>query len=172
MKPTPHIFMLDDEARLLHSIQVNVEDSYNFHGFETPTEFIDAVLSHKAPAILVIDHHLGQGQATDGLHVTERIRKEHTFGLILPIIYYSAGFDARQFVKGGVEHFMFSPNVLLNKASNGDTGDLESVIDAARDMLDQVLSLSSDQSLQQALNRPGAGVDFDLFAGEDEAGRS
>lgn len=154
------VLLLDDEERVIRSFGVALDDEkYEFSGFTTPEDFQAAVLGDPMPAILVVDHDLGRGADQTGYHVVRAIRTQHPFGLILPIIYYSARENPMGFVNNSAKDLMFSPSAMVAK---NDDDAVYVAVDRAAQALGQVLALASQQALEQAFLTPGT-VNDDEF---------
>ena len=147
------VLLLDDEERIIRSFSAALDDEkYLFSGFTTPEDFQAAVLGDPMPAILVVDHDLSRGTDLTGYHVVREIRTQHPFGLILPIIYYSARENPMGFVNNSAKDLMFSPSAMVAK---NDDDAVYVAVDRAAEALGQVLALAAHQALEQSFLTPG-----------------
>ena len=99
------------------------------------------------PFLSILDHDLGDPVGRTGLFISEYIRREHSFGLLLPIMYYSGRYQSAEFIDERISHGDMSPTFFLEKGRSGTQGHIEKVLED----FDQKWALALTQSSQQAL---------------------
>lgn len=171
---TLHLFSLDDERLDLESIERHASKlGLEFHGHTAPQPFQDAVLAHQAPAILTVDHDLGGTHGLQGYDVVRVIREKHPYGLVLPILYFSARQTVVEFSEQETVDLALSPTALIPKFTDNPLA-LRNAIAQASEMLDQVLTIASYQATEQAYLAPeledgGIPLDEEDDSGDGEA---
>ena len=162
---TKHTVMfLDDEIRTVESTGEALEGDFNYFGFTKPDDFYDAVMAHPEPLILLVDHNLGLADHF-GYDTVLRVRRDHPFGLILPIIYFTANQTPLDFITEIQAKLGFTPSALVHK---GDDRYFDVVEEAGR-MLNQLTALALSQSFKQAMTAPPLDdEDFTMFDEVDE----
>ena len=115
--------------------------------FESVDLACEWVRSCSDPFLSILDHDLGDPVGRTGLFISECIRREHSLGLLLPIMYYSGGYQSAEFIDERISHGDMSPTFFLEKGRSGTQGHIEKVLED----FDQKWALALTQSSQQAL---------------------
>lgn len=118
-----------------------------YASFESVDLACEWVRSCPDPFLSILDHDLGDPVGRTGLFISECIRREHSLGLLLPIMYYSGRFKPAEFIDERISHGDMSPTFFLEKGRSGTRGHIEKALND----FDQKWALALTQSSQQAL---------------------
>ncbi len=152
------VLVVDDEIDILDSLSI-VIDAINgvrakdnrrelqYVAFSNVDESCEWVRGCSGPFLSILDHDLGDPVGRTGLFISEYIRREHSFGLLLPIMYYSGRYQSAEFIDERISHGDMSPTFFLEKGRSGTQGHIEKVLED----FDQKWALALTQSSQQAL---------------------
>ena len=125
------------------------ESQLRFVAFSNVDDSCEWVRGCSDPFLSILDHDLGDPAGRTGLFISECIRREHSFGLLLPIMYYSGWYKSAEFIDERISHGDMSPTLFLEK---GDAKQrTEDVVKNVLEDFDQKWSLALTQSSQQAL---------------------
>jgi hypothetical protein len=152
------ILVVDDELLTRNSLSnvievINLEraneSQLRFVAFSNVDDSCEWVRGCSDPFLSILDHDLGDPAGRTGLFISECIRREHNFGLLLPIMYYSGGYKSGEFIDERISHGDMSPTLFLEKKDAKQR--TKDVIKNVLDDFDQKWALALTQSSQQAL---------------------
>jgi hypothetical protein len=153
------ILVVDDELRVRNSLSnvialINLEraneSQLRFVAFSNVDDSCEWVRSCSDPFLSILDHDLGDSAGRTGLFISECIRREHSLGLLLPIMYYSGRYNSAAFIDERISHGDMSPTLFLEKTLDAKQR-TKDVIKNVLDDFDQKWALALTQSSQQAL---------------------
>jgi CheY-like chemotaxis protein len=154
------ILVVDDEVVVRNSLSnvvevINLEraraneSQLKFVAFSNVDDSCEWVRSCSDPFLSILDHDLGDPARRTGLFISECIRREHSLGLLLPIMYYSGRYESAEFIDERISHGDMSPTLFFEK---GDAKQrIKDVIRKVLEDFDQKWALALTQSSQQAL---------------------
>lgn len=145
------VVIVDDDQ----GVTDDVAEMLRTRGFEVDTYYAlgDAtgpLTRSTEPFVLILDHDFGDSEGV-GYDLCRAVRREHPYGLILPIIYRSGKESIDQYVEHDQEELVLSPTAFLSKTESLATTRLPAIIEECARSFEESLDLLSAQSVRQAI---------------------
>lgn len=152
------ILVVDDELRSRDVLSIMVKGindkraianrrELQYVSFESVDQACEWVRNSRSPFLAILDNNLGDHEGRTGLVVSECIRREHSLGLLLPIVYYSGFYKSEDFINERIKNGDMSPTFFIEKNRSGTREHIEKALED----FDQRWALALTQSSQQAL---------------------